>query len=64
MKWLGLDANYTCLSRKIYWKLFQEASPLQNLVLTLKWMISKPVTLVLVGLVGEEVNAFLSENGL
>jgi len=39
MKKLGLNANSTYLSRKIYWKTFQEASPPQNSVSALEWAI-------------------------
>jgi len=30
MKWLRLDANSICLSRKIYWKIFQEIKTTRN----------------------------------
>jgi len=46
MKRLGLDANSTSLPKKIYWKIVQEASPSQNSVSALRWVISKLVTLV------------------
>jgi len=45
MKRLGLDANSTSLSGKIYWKIFQKASPSQNSISALRWLISGPVTL-------------------
>jgi len=42
MKQLGLDANSTCVSRKIYWKIFQDVSTPPNSVPTLKWSIYGP----------------------
>jgi len=47
MKRLGLDANSTSLSRKIYQKIFQEVSPPQNSVLSLRWAVFAPPTLQL-----------------
>jgi len=44
MKQLGLDAKSSCISRKIYWKIFQEVSPTQNSVSALRWALYGPPT--------------------
>jgi len=44
---LRLDANFSCLSRKIYWKRFQEVPLPPNSVPALRWTSYGPPTLLL-----------------
>lgn len=43
---VGLNAHSTCLSRKIFWKTFQEFSTPQNSVSALRWALYGPPNLL------------------